>query len=110
MMAYDEALRALESMAQSRPNRPSSLRCNRPSCLGCGYEHNCQTEDCTILREALAQMEQLYRDVTGSCWACAYGDVPSDQEPCKSCIDWQTGDNRNWQWRGVVEGDHGGVD
>ncbi|MCD7802027.1 MAG: hypothetical protein LUH09_03865 [Clostridiales bacterium] len=72
-------------------------------CAGCGHEHNCANEGCAILRDAVATMEQLYKDVTGSCWACVFGDAPSDQEPCKSCFDGLTGETCSWQWWGAQE-------
>ena len=28
------------------------------ACLGCGYEHNCSTKDCRILREAVEQLRK----------------------------------------------------
>lgn len=28
------------------------------ACLGCGYEHNCSTKGCRILREAVEQLEK----------------------------------------------------
>lgn len=28
------------------------------ACLGCGYEHNCTTKGCRILREAVEQLEK----------------------------------------------------
>lgn len=28
------------------------------ACLGCGYEHNCSTKGCAILREAIAELEK----------------------------------------------------
>lgn len=29
------------------------------NCLGCGYEHNCSTHGCRVLREAADRLEQL---------------------------------------------------
>ena len=31
-------------------------------CLGCGYEHNCSTKGCRILREAADTIEELSRE------------------------------------------------
>lgn len=31
-------------------------------CLGCGYEHNCSTKGCRILREAADAIEELSRE------------------------------------------------
>ena len=28
------------------------------ACLGCGYEHNCSTKGCRIMREAVEQLEK----------------------------------------------------
>ena len=28
------------------------------ACLGCGYEHNCTTKGCRIMREAVEQLEK----------------------------------------------------
>ena len=28
------------------------------ACLGCGYEHNCTTKGCRILREAIRQLSE----------------------------------------------------
>lgn len=28
------------------------------ACLGCGYEHNCTTKGCRILREAIRQLSK----------------------------------------------------
>ncbi|MCD8382288.1 MAG: hypothetical protein LUC30_05145 [Clostridiales bacterium] len=70
-------------------------------CYGCGHEHNCGTEGCAILRDAVATMEQLYKDVTGSCEACVHRDVPYGQEPCLSCLAEPDTDCGNWQWKGV---------
>lgn len=32
------------------------------ACLGCGYEHNCSTKGCRILREAVEQLGKKERD------------------------------------------------
>ena len=29
------------------------------NCLGCGYEHNCSTHGCRVLREAADRLEEL---------------------------------------------------
>ncbi|MCD8368282.1 MAG: hypothetical protein LUC48_09720 [Clostridiales bacterium] len=70
------------------------------ACEGCGHEHNCQAEGCAILREAMAQMQQLHRDVRGSCRSCVHTDVSANDKPCLSC---DFIERQNWQWRGVVE-------
>ncbi len=71
-------------------------------CYGCGHEYNCANEGCAILRDAVATMEQLYKDVTGSCICCTSAHMDLRDEPCRSC-----GLGRNadgcWQWRGVQE-------
>ncbi len=92
-MDYETLRGALLNMAA---DRPGSL-----ACYGCGAEHNCQTEGCAILREAIATMEQLYKDVGDYCELCVHADVSSDEEPCKSCYDHAKCKARRWQWRGV---------
>ncbi|MCD7919489.1 MAG: hypothetical protein LUG45_05350 [Clostridiales bacterium] len=94
MMTYDEALRALESIAQNIPNRPS--------CLCCGYEHNCDRDGCALLEGVKAVMEQLHKDCFGDCTCCAHSGVPYDKPPCADCFDTRNNyHTRNWQWRGV---------
>ncbi len=93
MMTYDEAVSALQSMTMFVPGWDI--------CQSCGHEHNCQTEGCAILREAIATMEQLYKDCSISCYCCTNLNTPSIQEPCASCNIWDDGWPHAWQWRGV---------
>lgn len=55
MIDYNTLLTLLRELAADTPKQDG--------CAGCGYEHNCDTEGCAILRDALATMEQLYKDV-----------------------------------------------
>lgn len=32
------------------------------NCLGCGYEHNCSTHGCRVLREAADRLEELQKE------------------------------------------------
>ncbi|MCD8381520.1 MAG: hypothetical protein LUC30_01175 [Clostridiales bacterium] len=73
-------------------------------CAGCVHEHNCRTEGCAILRDAIATIEQLYKDVSGRCECCTAADVPAHEEPCLSCH-LCYGSLGNWQWRGVQKED-----
>lgn len=80
-------------------------------CYGCGHEHNCQTKGCAILREAVATMEQLYKDCGELCTNCKHFSVPGNQEPCKSCARYNESNvgKSNWQWQGVqMEGKDNG--
>lgn len=73
-------------------------------CQGCGCEHNCQQEGCAILREAIATMEQPYKDCEGDCTCCAHSGIPCDKPPCADCFDTRNNyHTRNWQWRGVQQ-------
>ena len=47
-MDYQETMRALKGLRM----QTGSL-----VCLGCGYEHNCSTHGCAILRNAVSHME-----------------------------------------------------
>lgn len=38
--------------------RPMVIR-DKFQCLGCGYEHQCSTHGCAILKQALERLEQL---------------------------------------------------
>ncbi|MCD7805414.1 MAG: hypothetical protein LUH03_09815 [Oscillospiraceae bacterium] len=96
MTDYNTLIALLQKMAADQ--------LGKYQCYGCGHEHNCGTEGCAILRDAIATIEQLYKDVAGSCEVCVYGDVPYNQEPCKSCTDERIGMNCNWQWQGVRKG------
>ncbi|MCC8181539.1 MAG: hypothetical protein LIO45_00945 [Clostridiales bacterium] len=71
---------------------------NYDVCFGCGHEHNCGTEGCAILRDAVATMEQLYKDCWGHCAACVQKERSCNDEPCLSC-DFCL--RQNWQWQGV---------
>ncbi len=80
-------------------------------CQGCGFERNCGTEGCAILRDAIATMEQLHKDCSGMCDCCTHGSTPCDQPPCAKCFDARRGyQTVNWQWRGVQEKNGGQSD
>lgn len=49
-MSRDELLQALRRMMPET----GSL-----ACLGCGYEHNCSTRGCAIIRTAVDEIERL---------------------------------------------------
>jgi len=98
-------------------------------CLGCGYEHNCPTKGCAILREAAdaieqdmalarAQLETRYalnaalRDMKhdDNCDVCI-GNVPGCRPECGEDMDCETCKNKkcrcrkcvresNFKWRG----------
>ncbi|MCC8074633.1 MAG: hypothetical protein LIO78_08400 [Clostridiales bacterium] len=95
MMDYETLRGALQTMAEDMPWQVI--------CQSCGHEHNCGTNgECAILRDAIATMEQLYKDVSGICDCCAHSGVSADNEPCASCLDARRGfQPSNWQWRGV---------
>ncbi|MCC8064790.1 MAG: hypothetical protein LIO70_06895 [Clostridiales bacterium] len=69
-------------------------------CQACRHEDNCDIYGCAILREAIATMEQLYKDCWGHCAACVQKERSCNDEPCLSCDFIR---RENWQWRGVQE-------
>lgn len=46
-MANEELIQALDRL---------KVQTGSLACLGCGYEHNCSTKGCRILREAVEQL------------------------------------------------------
>lgn len=83
------------------------------SCFGCGHEHNCSTQGCAILRNAVSHMEaalanydhlsaltkQQTEDIQAleractltppneplTCDGCACESYPRDRYPCNTC-------------------------
>ena len=37
------------------------------ACLGCGYEHNCTTKGCRLLREAVQALSRTENEKEGDC-------------------------------------------
>lgn len=59
------------------------------SCFGCGHEHNCSTQGCAILRNAVSHMEAAlanYDHLSAlTCDGCACESYPRDRYPCNTC-------------------------
>lgn len=51
-MKHDELIEALRRL---------QVETGSLACLGCGHEHNCSTQGCAILREAVAALEKAPR-------------------------------------------------
>ena len=68
-MKHDELIEALRRL---------KVETGSLACLGCGHEHNCNTQGCAILREAVAALE--------------IDAVPVVR--CGKCSDWERGYRR----------------
>ena len=89
------------------------------ACLGCGHEHNCSTQGCAILRNAVAHMEAALDRATltpPNEWVSVEERLPTDEHPVLVFVgyaDTMTGfittssyfcfdANPHWQWDGLV--------
>lgn len=67
------------------------------ACLGCGWEHNCTTKGCAILREAEAVLRAMHQDLKrlGDCATCRHDKaVGYDEAPCTCCMR-----GEKWEWK-----------
>ncbi len=93
MTDYKTMLTLLQELATGTPKQDG--------CAGCDYEHNCQTEGCAILREAIATMQQMHKDLNAcGCMTCTHRHTSLRAESCRSCHKGY-GVLKNWKWRGV---------
>lgn len=63
-----------------------------------GWEHNCTTKGCAILREAEKVLRAMHRDLTalGDCATCRHDKaVGYDEAPCICCMR-----GEKWEWKG----------
>ena len=51
------------------------------ACLGCGHEHNCGTQGCAILRDAIAEIEASTEVVR--CPSCKFHEDVAGYHECK---------------------------
>ena len=89
------------------------------ACFGCGHEHNCSTQGCAILRNAVAHMEAALDRATltpPNEWVSVEERLPTDEHPVLVFVgyaDTMTGfittssyfcfdANPHWQWDGLV--------
>ena len=68
------------------------------ACMGCGWEHNCTTKGCAILRKAEKVLRAMHQDLKtlGDCATCRHDKpVGYDDKPCTCCMR-----GEKWEWRG----------
>ena len=109
-MDYQKTMRALKRLR---------VETGSLACFGCGHEHNCSTQGCAILRNAVAHMEAALDRATltpPNEWVSVEERLPTDEHPVLVFVgyaDTMTGfittssyfcfdANPHWQWDGLV--------
>ena len=109
-MDYQKTMRALKRLR---------VETGSLACFGCGHEHNCSTQGCAILRNAVGHMEAALERATltpPNEWVSVEERLPTDERPVLVFVgyaDTMTGFittssyfcfdvNPHWQWDGLV--------